>query len=168
MQAKSLPQIGYKRSLTAEGILSLKPTVLIVDSSSGPQTVIDTVRSLGVKILEIKEPKNIDDIKSEVLILEKYFNKTSYNIIQKIDDLTFQIKVSQSQKKPVIIFISRHGDVAEFASGRGMVQEEIIHLAGGVNAVTFSGTKSMNLEAMASLQADYIIDLFHNLLTSKK
>lgn len=156
-QAKTLPQIGYKRSLSTEGILSLKPSILIVDSSSEPKTVIDAVQSSGVKILAIKEPKNINEIKIEIAKLAQFFGEDPQKTITIIDTITNKIQNNITKNNKSVIFISRHGSNAEFASGRRTVQEEILNILGKVNAITYEGTKPINTEAMATLNADYVI-----------
>ena len=44
-----LPKIGYQRTLSAEGILSLRPTVVIGTAEAGPPEVIQQLRSAGVR-----------------------------------------------------------------------------------------------------------------------
>ena len=45
---RRLPKIGYQRALSAEGILSLRPTVVIGTTEAGPPTVIEQLRAAGV------------------------------------------------------------------------------------------------------------------------
>lgn len=47
---KKLPSIGYQRSLSAEGILSLRPDILIGSEEMGPPPVIAQVRSAKVQV----------------------------------------------------------------------------------------------------------------------
>ena len=46
--AQQLPQVGYARTLSAEGVLSLAPTQLIATEEAGPQAVLRQVRDAGV------------------------------------------------------------------------------------------------------------------------
>ena len=47
---KALPSIGYQRQLSAEGILSLRPQILIGTEEMGPPPVLSQVRSAGVQV----------------------------------------------------------------------------------------------------------------------
>ena len=47
---KSLPSIGYQRQLSAEGVLSLKPDVLIGTEEMGPAAVLLQIRGAGVPV----------------------------------------------------------------------------------------------------------------------
>ena len=47
---KALPSIGYQRSLSAEGILSLRPDVLVGTEEMGPPPVLAQIRKAGVRV----------------------------------------------------------------------------------------------------------------------
>ncbi len=48
--ARALPQVGYHRSLSAEGILSLAPDLVLASETAGPPAILDQIRSAGVPI----------------------------------------------------------------------------------------------------------------------
>jgi iron complex transport system substrate-binding protein len=45
-----LPSIGYQRQLSAEGILSLRPDVLVGTEEMGPPPVLAQIRKAGVRV----------------------------------------------------------------------------------------------------------------------
>src|SRR3954471_21369418 len=47
---KSLPGIGYQRQLSAEGILTLRPQMLLGTEEIGPPPVIQQLRTAGVQV----------------------------------------------------------------------------------------------------------------------
>ena len=47
-EVRQLQTVGYHRALSAEGILSLKPTLVIHDNNIGPPQVVSQLRALGV------------------------------------------------------------------------------------------------------------------------
>src|SRR5450830_2129747 len=47
---KALPSIGYQRQLSAEGILSLRPQILVGTEEMGPQLVLEQIRKAGVPV----------------------------------------------------------------------------------------------------------------------
>lgn len=49
-EVKSLPTVGARTTLNAEGILSLKPTLVIASSGVGPPQAIDQLKSGGVTV----------------------------------------------------------------------------------------------------------------------
>ena len=55
-----VPKIGYQRTLAAEGILSLRPTLVVGTPGAGPPTTIAQLRSAGVTVVIIPEYKGLD------------------------------------------------------------------------------------------------------------
>ena len=47
---KALPSIGYQRQLSAEGILSLRPQILVGTEEMGPPPVLSQIRTAGVQV----------------------------------------------------------------------------------------------------------------------
>ena len=47
---RALPSIGYQRQLSAEGILSLRPQVLVGTEDMGPPPVLAQIRGAGVQV----------------------------------------------------------------------------------------------------------------------
>ena len=45
-EIKKLPTVGYHRALSAEGILSIKPTLVIHDNNVGPEAVMKQLSDL--------------------------------------------------------------------------------------------------------------------------
>lgn len=56
-----LPQVGYVREISAEGVLSLDPTLVIGNSEVGPPEVVEQLRSAGVPVLIIDAPEESID-----------------------------------------------------------------------------------------------------------
>src|SRR5579875_2661957 len=47
-EIKKLPNVGYHRALSAEGILSLNPTLIIHDNNIGPENVVRQIEQLSI------------------------------------------------------------------------------------------------------------------------
>jgi iron complex transport system substrate-binding protein len=73
---KKLPNVGYHRALSAEGILSMKPTLFLHDGSVGPDAVIAQIKQVGIPMLEMKPGKNSIDTAMQLMhTVGVYFNK---------------------------------------------------------------------------------------------
>src|ERR1043166_5482864 len=51
---KKLPTVGYHRALSAEGILSTKPTLVIHDNNVGPEPVMKQLTDLKIQMVVFK------------------------------------------------------------------------------------------------------------------
>ena len=58
-----LPKIGFERQLSAEGILSLEPTLVIGKEQAGPPEVLDQIRSAGVPVVIVAEPQTLGRVR---------------------------------------------------------------------------------------------------------
>ena len=50
-----IPVVGYQRRITAEGVLSVNPTLVIATTESGPVGSLDLIRNSGVTVLILSE-----------------------------------------------------------------------------------------------------------------
>ena len=68
---KTLPSVGYQYRLNAEGILSLKPTLVIGREDVKPPQVVEQLRAAGVTVLLLKEPRTINEAKQRLRTIGK-------------------------------------------------------------------------------------------------
>ncbi|MEM8497210.1 MAG: ABC transporter substrate-binding protein [Pseudomonadota bacterium] len=69
--AKDLPSVGYVRAMSAEGLLSLKPTLILGEDDMGPPAVLDQLRHQGVQSIQISEEHSAAGIISKVRCIAK-------------------------------------------------------------------------------------------------
>ena len=65
--ARDFPSIGYVRSLSTEGILSIKPTLLLSEDDAGPEHVIKQLKDLDVTIRTVPEDRTAQGILDKTL-----------------------------------------------------------------------------------------------------
>lgn len=75
-EIKNLPTVGYHRALSAEGILSLKPTLILEDNNIGPDNVVRQLQKLNVP-MKTFEAKNdsVDGTKALLREMGAFFHK---------------------------------------------------------------------------------------------
>ena len=54
LEERGLPNVGYQRQLSAEGVLSLKPDVLLGTEEMGPPPVLAQLREAGVDVVVVR------------------------------------------------------------------------------------------------------------------
>ena len=47
---KELPQVGYIRNISSEGVLSMMPTRVITNTDIGPEVAVNEIKSSGIKM----------------------------------------------------------------------------------------------------------------------
>ena len=163
-EAKSLPSIGYVRALSAEGLLSMNPSIILGEDDMGPPAVIKQIRETSYDLRIIPEIRTIDGIiekiegiasildvseKSDAIIskkLEPYIKKLVKNRKKIVKKGVKVMLVLNMQSSSIIV-------AGENTSGSGFID-----LIGGENIFnTFEGWKPVSAEAILELNPDYII-----------
>jgi len=75
-EIKSLPTVGYHRALGVEGIVSVKPTLIIHDNNVGPEHVMRQLEQLKIP-MKVFEAKSVDIPSTKALMSEmgRYFHQ---------------------------------------------------------------------------------------------
>jgi iron complex transport system substrate-binding protein len=75
-EVKKVTTVGYHRALSAEGILSLHPTVIVTDGNIGPPQVVDQLKQLNLPIKTFSAKNDsIDGTKALMREMGAYFHK---------------------------------------------------------------------------------------------
>jgi iron complex transport system substrate-binding protein len=162
-EAKSLPTVGARTTLSAEGIISLKPTLVVATSDVGPPQVIDQLKSGGIAVLVLPANYNVEEVKSKVRTIAR-----ALGLDAKGDELAGSIERDMSEvgrllanvrTKPKVMFVGRGPNMPNATmSGAGTTVDEMIRLAGGTNPFTnFQGFREMTDEAVVSAAPDVIL-----------
>lgn len=86
---------------SAEEILSLKPDVVFI-YNWGKAEMVDNLRELGIKVVVVKGPKSIADVKKNVKLIAKTLGEEDKGnlMIAKMDDKLAEIKEKLDSIKP--------------------------------------------------------------------
>lgn len=162
--ANKLPDVGYIRALSAEGVLGVNPSGILALAGSGPQEAVDVLMKASVPFITVPENFNHEGILEKVRIVGKALgvDAKAEALVASLDadlkaaeKLTADIPVGK--RKRVLFILSMQGGKI-LASGSGTAADGIIALAGGVNAVDgFSGYKQLSDEAAVTAKPDIIL-----------
>jgi len=160
--AKKLPKVGYQRNLSAEGILSLRPNLMIFTQQAGPPPVLAQLKAAGIKMLPIESGKSIADVKASIKTIGDVLGKPQQaaELIANIDKQMKELaKITATQPhKQRVIFVLGHGGGPPMVAGKETEAEGIIELSGGINVVSeYKGYKPLTPEAIVALKPDVIL-----------
>jgi iron complex transport system substrate-binding protein len=153
-EIKNLPTVGYHRALSAEGILSLKPTLIIDDNNIGPDNVVRQLQALNIpmKTFQAKDD-SVDGTKALLREMGAFFHKE-----QRAEELCARIDRQMAEaaaavkKYPVtprvaIIHFGRASNiyllVGNGGSGDASTAGRMVELAGGKMALDKPGMQRM-------------------------
>ncbi len=161
-EAAKTPKVGYMRALSAEGVLSMSPDLVILAADAGPPPVIEQLDTAGVNLLKIGPARTIEDVKSHIEIVAKALHRQAEGtaLIEQITAQEEKLKeriAGQGEAKRVL-FILQHGGGAPMVAGNLTSADSIIKLAGAVNVVDeYDGYKPLSPESAISLAPDVIL-----------
>ncbi|PJZ26637.1 hemin ABC transporter substrate-binding protein [Leptospira hartskeerlii] len=161
-EALALPKVGYQRMLSAEGILSLKPNLILGLEYAGPPEVIEQLKSAGLKVIIYPGLPGVEPALNNILAIGKEIGaeKEAQKLVQDIRKKHSKIaeKVSKLKSKPKVLFVYHRGTGLAQVSGTETPADEMIRLGGGINAVSgFTGFKPITPEAVIAAQPDIIL-----------
>ena len=161
-QIKSLPTVGYHRALTAEGILSVRPTLVLHDDNVGPEQVLQQLRQLKVP-LKVFQNKGVDIASTGRLIAEMgaFFHQEARakELVAKLDADMARALAARPGKRPRVLLI-HYGRAMNvyLAMTRSSTAGQMIEWAGGEVAVEGErGMVQLSPEIVAQSDPDVLL-----------
>lgn len=160
--ALTLPDVGYMRAISPEGVLSIGPDAILTLEGSGPPEAIEVLKKASIPFVTI--PEEFD----EAGILAKIETVgAALGVKDKADKLTAEVKADidaalaktagLAERKTVLFVLSMQGGKV-LAAGTNSAADGIIKMAGGVNAISeFSGYKALTDEAIVIAKPDLVL-----------
>ncbi|MER9723184.1 MULTISPECIES: hemin ABC transporter substrate-binding protein [unclassified Mesorhizobium] len=160
--AVALPDVGYMRQLSPEGVLSVNPSGILALHGSGPKEAVDVLKKSSVPFIDVPEHYSHDGILEKIRIVGKALGvdaKAETLVAETDAKLKAAEKQTASikQRKRILFVLSIQGGKI-LAAGTDTAGDGIIKLAGAVNAVEgFSGYKQMSDEPIVTARPDVIL-----------
>ena len=162
-----LPKIGHNRSISAEGIISLNPDVIVyTDQSMIPPAVLKQLQNTGKKVVLFKHELSKEGAVNLIREVGAYFNAKpqAEKMVKTLQADLAKIQTSKAPKK--LLFIYARGTGTLMVSGTGTSLDKMFQLAGHKNAVQgFTEFKPLTAESLVTANPDVLV-LFQSGLES--
>lgn len=161
-EAQRLPQVGYQRTLSAEGILSLTPDLVLATDAAGPPAVLEQIRAAGVAVRIVPNEWSADGIVRKVRSVAEALDQSldGERLATRLRaELDAALRLADAaQTRPKVLFLMSAGRGAPLASGYGTAANVMIQWAGGRNALSeFEGYKPLSAEALTAAAPDALL-----------
>ena len=163
-KATELPSIGYVRTLSTEGVLSLDPNLILGEEDMGPPLVIDQIKSTGVDLRVIEEDYTLESITGKILcvgeilgVKEKATKLINSELQKNIDNLIDTRLAGVNKNKKVMIILGMDG-TSPMVAGLQTSGNGFIGMIGASNIMSsFEGWKPVSAESILVQNPDLII-----------
>lgn len=164
--AKKLPKVGYMRNLSVEGVLSLEPTMIVLEEGAGPPVALDSLSSVGVRMETVAEARSVADVVAKIKRIARLVGAESEGdaLARTVADRGEAVgkAVAAVQSRPTVLFLLDVKDGALMTAGRNTSVEAIVALAGGRLVFDeFEGFKPVTAEAVQHADPDVILLMQH-------
>lgn len=162
-EANKLPNVGYMRALSPEGVLSVGPQMILSEEGAGPKETIDVLKAADVTFIEVPSGFDAPAIAQKIKVVGQALGVPSKaealarEVTAALDIAAAQADAAGGPRKRVMFILSARGGKLMVA-GQNTSADAIIRMAGGVNAVQgFEGYKPLTDEAAATAAPDTVL-----------
>ena len=161
-EMSALPDVGYVRALSPEGVLALGPDLILAEATAGPAEAVEVLKAAGVRYVALPEGTSPEGVLAKIALVGTELGRAAEaaTLSQRFEAEMAEARAEAAQvtapKRVLFVLALQGGRV--MAGGEGSSAEAIITLAGGVNAATgFQGYKQMTDEAVIEAAPDVIL-----------
>ncbi|MFE0102204.1 hemin ABC transporter substrate-binding protein [Streptomyces sp. NPDC059009] len=165
-QAKKLPVVTRAHDVSAESVLSLKPTVVLADTTTGPAEALGQIRDAGVPVVVLDPAKSLGDVDRRIdavagsLGVQKAGTELKSRTQKRISRV--RKSVPAHTDRPRVAFLYLRGSASVYLlGGRASGASSLLEAAGAVDAGKASGLKKdftpITSEALAAAAPDAIL-----------
>ncbi|MFE5845233.1 hemin ABC transporter substrate-binding protein [Streptomyces niveus] len=167
-QAAKLPVVTRAHDVSAESVLSLRPTLVIAETTTGPVEAIDQIRDAGIPLLVVEPAKSLADVGTRIttvahaLGVDAAGKELSTRTAGRIAAVQKRIPAPGDGQKPRVAFLYLRGSASVYLlGGRDSGASSLLEAAGAVDAGKESGLDkdftAITSEALAKAAPDAIL-----------
>ena len=163
--ARTLPSVGYSRTLSAEGVLSLSPSQILCTEDAGPPVVLQQIQDAGIRMQRIPAHHTFTGVCDRVIAIGQAIHRQT-----QADQLKRQLQLrwarieDEMKAKPFpsaaprVLYIHSMNPSQVMVSGQETNANAMIRYAGLRNAMDgFRGYKPLTPEAVIMANPDLIL-----------
>lgn len=159
----ALPDVGYLRQLSAEGVLSLSPDLMIAEADAGPPEVVAQLQATGLGYVTLPQDWSADGVAARITTVgaalgrEAEAARLAHDVSARLAETEAKAQALPAPRKRVMFVLSLQGGRI-MAAGQGTAADAVITMAGAENALQgFEGYKPVSDEAVQAAAPDVVL-----------
>lgn len=161
-EAAALPDVGYMRALSPEGVLSTGPDLILADADAGPPEAVAAIRAASVPYVEVPSEESAAGVGAKIRVVAGALGDAAAG-----EALATQVEgaitaaaargAAEPARRRAIFLLSVEGGRL-MAAGEGTGADAMLRLAGAENALGgFHGYKLVSAEAVLAAAPDAVV-----------
>ncbi len=161
--ANRLPKVGYQRALSAEGLLSLRPELILTSAEAGPPGVLQRVADSGVKVVRFEEQHSMESVREKIRgVAAALQAQVAGQALLTHFDADWQQLQAEAASRPLpplrALFLMNPPGTQSMVAGQQTAADAMLRYAGASNAMQgFTGYRALTPEALATAQPDIVL-----------
>ena len=159
----SLPSVGYVRNLSAEGILALKPSLILGEHDMGPAEVLNQISSVEVEVKRIDERHSTQGIIDKFVCIARILGKedAAQDILrgQLAEVVTSLEKANEAGADlPRAALVLNFVDNQPIVAGANTSGDGLLRMAGAQNIFSdIEGWKPLSRELLIAANPEHLV-----------
>lgn len=160
-QIQKLPSIGYRTGISAEGIISLKPTLIIAEKQYVDEAVLQQLAATQIRLVIVDRKENWDDTKKFIRQIATALHREAEGekLVASNEELLSEAAalLKRTTTKPKVLCVYNRGTSTISTAGKGTFGD-ITQYVGSTNAfANEQGYKPLNTEALIAANPDFLL-----------
>lgn len=161
--AQALPSVGYARTLSAEGILALAPSMVLATEDAGPSSVLRQLENAGIAVHILAANHQFEGLLQRIQKVGELRGRVAEasELQARLRNEWQGVRTSveaHSAASPRVLFILSHSMSQIMVAGQETSADAMLRYAGARNAMQgFTGFKPLTPEAVIAAQPDIIL-----------
>lgn len=160
-EGSQLTRLGYHRQLSAEGMLSTQPTLVIGSEEMGPASALDLVHQAGVQVATLPDAMTVEQLQANIVRLGQLLDRQAQAraLQQEVKSRAARLATPPSHLgKNTVFLLLGEGNRVQIA-GRHTLADSLIRLAGGRNPAAnhLDGYQPVAMEALVAMAPEVIL-----------
>ncbi|AIS98257.1 hemin-binding periplasmic protein hmuT [Burkholderia thailandensis MSMB59] len=166
--ARRLPKIGYQRALSAEGLLSLRPDLVLASAEAGPVAALSQLARAGVAVTTFDEAHDVESVRRKIRGITDALSlrATGDMLLARFDRDWLATRAAVDAAPPRtrertparVLFVLNHTGNQALVAGQQTAADAMIRYAGAHNAMQgFDRYKPLTPEALVAAAPDVVL-----------
>jgi iron complex transport system substrate-binding protein len=160
-EAQALPDLGYLRALSPEGVLSVGPDLILADADAGPPQAVAAIEAASVRFVRLPSEETPEGVAAKIRAVAGALDRAEAGeaLARRVEgEIRAAAAAAQAGPHPRAIFLLSTEGGRLMAAGEGTGAEAMLRLAGARNALEgFAGYKPVSPEAVLTAAPEVVV-----------